>query len=245
MDTPMHGTRSLEVHLKWNGTDAARPHLAHGRPDALSCTFGIVALVGIAFFAITCLFVEFLRTDLDWFTTALSVYVIGPYGTWVRACFYAPAPGIAAIGIGWYRTLDRRVRSPIPLALFVAAAVGLCMLASFTTDTSAHPVTLHGTIHEWSTFGTFVCVTTAMVVQSWQVRRDPPWRFRFLPALTLATITVVYFWIFALVDAIPRGIGEKAVIGLTLLWLWRAAWWLVRGGMIAPPKQPPAPQRGP
>lgn len=228
-------------YVKGNGSTPARQPSARSRPDALSCAFGIVALVGIATFAIICLFAEFLRTDLDWFTTALSLYAIGPYGSWVRAAFYAPAPGIAAIGIGWYRTLDRRSRSVIPVVLFVAAGIGLCLLASFTTDTGPKPVTFHGEVHEWSTFGAFVCLTTGMLVQSWQERRDPPWRFRFLPALTLAAITVVYFWIFALVKPIPRGIGEKVVIGLCLLWLWRSAWWLVRGSVFTPPKRPPAP----
>lgn len=36
----------------------------------------------------------------------MSIYVQGPYGRWVQASFFAPAPGIAALGIGWYRALD-------------------------------------------------------------------------------------------------------------------------------------------
>lgn len=234
----MQGSREGAEYVKGNAGTPARQPPARGRPDAASCAFGIIALVGIATFSVTCLLVECLRTDLDWFTTALSMYAIGPYGPWVRGAFYAPAPGIAAIGIGWYRTLDRRSRSLVPVFLFAAAGVGLCLLATFTTDTTPKPTTFHGAVHQWSTFGAFVCLTTAMLVQSWNERRDPPWRFRFLPALTLAALTVVYFWIFALVKAIPRGIGEKAVIGLCLLWLWRSGWWLVRGSVITPPKPP-------
>lgn len=202
---------------------------APGHIDPLGRALGGVMLFGVAFITVTCILVQFLRADLDWLTTSMSVYVMGPHGAWVRASLYAPAPGIAALGIGWYRSLDREARSSMPLALFIAGAVGLCVLASYTTDTTRKPVTVHGAIHQWATFGTFVCITTAMLVQSWHLRRDPRWRFRFVPALVIAAIAVVYFWVFALVKPIPRGIGEKVVIGLVLLWLWRAAWWLVRG----------------
>lgn len=200
-----------------------------GRIDPLARALGAVMLFGVAFITVTCILVQFLRTDLDWFTTAMSIYVVGPYGAWVRASLFVPAPGIAALGIGWHRSLNRSARSVIPLGLFIASAVGLCILASFTTDTAPTPVTLHGLIHQWSTFGMFVCITTAMLVQSCLLRRDPRWRFRFVTAITIAAVAVVYFWVYAVVKPIPRGIGEKVVIGLVLLWLWRAAWWLVRG----------------
>lgn len=211
----------------------SRTELARGaitdRADPLTRALGIVGLIGVVVISIICLAVQFLRTDLNWITTSMSIYVMGPWGAWVRASFYAPAPGIAAVGIGWYLVLGRRARSTIPLALFVIAAVALCVLASFTTDTTQTPVTLHGLIHQWATFGTFVCITTAMLVQSWLMHRDPRCRGRCPAALSIATITIVYFWIYALVKPIPRGIGEKAVIALVLLWLWRAAWWLARG----------------
>ena len=86
--------------------------------DALARALGGVALVGVAFITVTCLLVQFLRTDPNWSTTSMSIYVTGPYGTRVRASFYAPAPGIAALGIGWNRALDRRAQristDPVP-----------------------------------------------------------------------------------------------------------------------------------
>ena len=175
----------------------------------------------------TCVLVQFLRTDLDWITVSLSIYVKGPYGRWVQASFFAPAPGIAALGIGWYRALDRRARSVFPLILFLVAAAALCITASFIADATRWPTTLHGTIHQWAAFGTFICVTTAALLQSLRLRFDPHWREQFIEATTIATVCVVYFWVYAL-SPIPRGIGEKAVITLVLLWLWRTSWWLVR-----------------
>lgn len=205
------------------------PEVVPGYIDNLSRAFGIVGLVGFAAIIVICLTVQFLRTDLDWIKTAMSVYVIGPYGTWVQASFFAPAPGIALLGIGWYRTLNRRARNLVPLVLFVIAAVALCVMAANVADTTPHPVTEHGLIHQWAAFATFVCITTAMLVQSWLMHRDIRCSGRCPAALTIAAIAVVFFWIYALIKPIPRGLGEKVVIALVLLWLWRAAWWLLRG----------------
>lgn len=201
------------------------------RADSLTHALGIVALVGVAFITVTCLLVQFLRTDLDWISTSMSIYVKGPYGRWVQASFFAPAPGVAALGIGWYRALDRRARSVFPLILFMVAAAALCITAFFIADATRWPTTLHGTIHQWAAFGTFICVTSAALLQSLRLRFDPHWREQFIEATTIASVSVVYFWVYAL-SPIPRGIGEKAVIALVLAWLWRASWWLVRAPRV-------------
>jgi hypothetical membrane protein len=196
-------------------------------PATRAC--GVVTLAGVAVIAIISLIAQFLRTDLNWLTVQLSFYAKGPYGAWVEAGFFAPVPGLVALGIGWYRALDRHAHNVAPLVLFVVAAIALCFTAAYFTDPKEPPTTLHGQVHEWAAFATFVCATTAMLVQSWRLRLDPRWCKHFLSAFALAAITAIYFWIYALAKPIPRGLGEKAVIALVLLWLWRAAWWLARG----------------
>lgn len=207
---------------------APGPRLARDEP--LTRVLGAIALIGFVFISVTCVLVQFLRTDLDWLGTEMSIYMLGPYGGWVRASFYAPAPGIVALGAGWHRALDRRARSVLPLILFVAAAAALCIVASFDPDTTHWPVTLHGKIHQWAAFATFLCITTAALLQSLRLRFDPRSRGRFIEATVIASVCVVYFWVYALTP-IPRGVGEKSVIALVLAWLWRAAWWLLRGNM--------------
>lgn len=199
------------------------------RLDMLTRVLGVIMLLGVAVISVICLLVQFLRTDLDWITTEMSIYALGPYGVWVQAAFMAPTPGLIALGIGWYRALDRRSRNVVPSILFVMAAAALCLMAVNAPDTTGWPVTVHGKIHQWAAFAAFICVTTAMLVQSWRIRCDVHWRRYFLSAMALATVTAVYFWIYALFKPIPRGIGEKVVIVLVLAWLWRAGWWLVRG----------------
>ncbi|MGH8234263.1 MAG: DUF998 domain-containing protein [Rhodanobacteraceae bacterium] len=201
---------------------------AVGGGDSLTRALGAIALIGVAIITIVCLAVQFLRTDLDWVTVQMSLYVNGPYGGLVRASFFAPAPALIALGVGWYLALRKQARCIVSLALFVTAAIALCFVGGFAADATAQAVTVHGAIHEWAAFATFVCATSAMALQSWWLRLDPNWRGHFPSAFGVAAIAIVYFWVYALFKPIPRGLGEKGVIALVLLWMWRAAWWLVR-----------------
>jgi len=197
--------------------------------DPVTRAAGAISLIGVLVFGAICFAAQFLRADFNWLTVPLSFYVLGPYGGAVEAGYFVLAAGLAALGLGWYRALDRSARSAVPLLLFVTAAVALCVTAGAFTDIPGRPPTLHGHVHVVAAFVTFVSVTVAMLLQSWRLRGDPCWRRRFRSAFALAALTFVALWIYALVKPIPRGVGEKVVIALILLWLWRAAWWLVRG----------------
>jgi hypothetical protein len=50
----------------------------------------------------------------------------------------------------------------------------------------AGPATLHGKIHQWAAFGTFICMTIAALLQSLRLRFDPYWREQFIEATTIA-----------------------------------------------------------
>lgn len=205
---------------------------AHGRARAIRA-LGVVALLGVATFGGVCIAAQFLRTDYNWLGVPLSFYVIGPYGGMVEAGYFALMPGLAALGTGWYLALEQRARSIVPLLLFVLTAIALGITAVEITDVPGGPHTLHGRIHVLAAVATFLGVTVAMLLQSWCMRRDPRWRSHFLPAFPLACIAFVALWADALVKAIPRGLGEKVMIVLILLWLWRAAWWLVHPPLSA------------
>ncbi|HEY9110542.1 MAG TPA: hypothetical protein VIM92_02070 [Rhodanobacteraceae bacterium] len=72
-------------------------HAISTRADSLTRALDIVALVEVAFITVTCLTVQFLRTDLDSITVSMSSYVKGQYGRWVQASPLVHAPGIAAL----------------------------------------------------------------------------------------------------------------------------------------------------
>jgi hypothetical protein len=191
---------------------------------ALSAT----SLIGVLVFGVICFAAQFLRTDFNWSRVPLSFYVLGPYGGMVEASYFVLAPGLAALGIAWHRALDHHKRSAVPLLLFVIAAIALCVTAAEFTDIPGRPPTLHGHAHVLAALITFASITVAMLLQSWRLRDDPYWRRHFRSAFVLAAITFLALWIYAFAKPIPRGVGEKVVIALILLWLWRASWWLVR-----------------
>ncbi|MGH8116380.1 MAG: DUF998 domain-containing protein [Rhodanobacteraceae bacterium] len=203
----------------------------------------MVALVGVGVFAVVCGAVQFLRTDYNPLGMPLSFYVIGPYGRVVEGSFFVLAVGLAALGAGCYRALARGARSAAPLLLFVVAAIALCITAVEFTDIPGQPSTLHGYVHVIAAVVSFLCVTVAMLLQSWRFRLDARGRDRFRSAIAIAAVAFVALWIDAVARPIPRGLGEKIVIVLILIWLWRAAWWLVRASPIKP-LAPPAPHHG-
>ena len=197
--------------------------------DPVTRALGATALSGVFVFGAICFAVQFVRTDFNWVKVPLSFYVLGPYGGMVEASYFVLAAGLASLGLAWYRVLDRNARSAVPLLLFVIAAIALCVTAAELTDIPGRPPTLHGHVHVMAALVTFVSVTVAMLLQSWRLRSDPCWHRHFRPAFALAALTFIALWIYALAKPIPRGLGEKVVIALILLWLGRAAWWLVRG----------------
>lgn len=200
----------------------------HRQLDAVTRALAATSLAGVIVFAAICFAAQFLRTDFDWLKVPLSFYVLGPYGGMVEASYFVLAPGLAALGLAWYRALAPDLRSAVPLLLFVIAAIALCVTAAEFTDIPGRPPTLHGHVHVVAALITFVSVTVAMLLQSWRLRGDPYWHGRFRAAFLLAALTFLALWIYAFVKPIPRGAGEKVVIALILLWLSRAAWWLVR-----------------
>lgn len=189
---------------------------------------GGIALLGVAVFAAVSIAVQFLRPEYNWIGMPLSFYAIGPYGHLLQAAFCVLAIGLAALGCGWYLALDRRARSAAPPLLFSVAAIALVVTAFAVADVPKAPATLHGATHVVAAATTFLCVTVAMLLQSWRLRLDPRWRRHFRSAFALAAIAFVALWTAARVRPIPRGLGEKVVIALILAWLWRASWWLVR-----------------
>lgn len=206
-----------------------------GPNDPLVRALGALALTGVTVFALVCGAAQLLRTDYDPLGMPLSFYVIGPCGGWVEAAYFVLSPGLIALGVGWYRALAHGARSAAPLLLFTVTAIALCITAVEFTDIPGQPPTLHGYVHVMAALVTFLCATVAMLLQSWRIHADPRWRGHFPSAFVIAALAFAALWIDALARPVPRGLGEKIVIVLILIWLWRAAWWLARGAPITPP----------
>ena len=187
-----------------------------------------IALAGFLAFALCAVAVQCLRPDLDWYATPLSYYLFGPYGPLLQAAYVALATGTATLGVALYRALDPAARSAAPLLLFAVAAIGIVVTAFAYTDLPRTDPTFEGYVHGNAARTAFLCVTAAMLLQSWRFRADAAWRARFAPAFSLAALAFVLLWVHTLWRGSPRGFGQKIVVALIIAWLVLAASWLAR-----------------
>ncbi len=183
-----------------------------------------MAFAGVTVFAGTAFALQLLRRDLDWIKTPMSYYLNGPYGDVLIAAYLALSVSLFALGIGFYRGALPSARSAAPLLLFVVAGVALALTGlSEKAKAYGHPIEWE-MVHLAATETTFLCVTVAMLLQSWWLRYSPPWRTHFAFAFGLALIAFAALWTYALWHALPHGASQKAVIALIVYWLaWAAA----------------------
>jgi hypothetical protein len=189
---------------------------------------GNIGIAGVAAFVAVCATVQFLRADLDWQRATLSFYLLGEYGTWVQVAYFALAATLVSLGVGFHRALQPHARSAAPLLLFALAALALCITAVADSNLPQRAESLEGFVHGTAAQTAFLCVTTAMLLQSWRLRGDTDWRGRFALAFMLALACFIAMWVHALWRDAPRGLTQKAVIVLIAIWLGMAAIWLRR-----------------
>ena len=189
---------------------------------------GALAVLGVEFFLIVSVALQFVRGDYDWIATPLSFYLLGPYSGWLIAAYFTLAGGIALLAWAFHRELAPSIHNRAPLVLFVAGAVCVCIVALAHTNTHRDPVfTLHGLIHNTAAAFAFLCVTLGMLFQSWRFHGDPYWGKYHRRALILAAVTFAALWVYALWHALPTGLAQKCVILLIVLWLLMAGRWLM------------------
>lgn len=189
---------------------------------------GNTALIGMSLFVAITVTVQCLRHELDWQNAPLSFYLLGPYGHWLQAAYVVLAVALQLLAAGYYLALPGHGRSMAAWLLFTCAGAGLCVTALAHSNLPNQSPTLEGWVHGTAAQTAFLCVTTAMLLQSWRLRADPRWRHRFLAAFVLALLCFAAIWVDALWHGMPRGLEQRLVIALIVCWLLQAAWWLRR-----------------
>lgn len=192
---------------------------------ALHRWLGRLALAGVLYFLGASIALQFLRPDYNFMGTPLSFYLLGAYSGWLQAAFFILAGALIALATGYFAGSARQARSFAAPTLFIIGAAGVVTVVTFPTDTTNVP-TLHGVIHVVGATVAFLCVSFAMLIQSWHFRRDPHWQKHFHPAMALAAVEFIVLWTYALARIPARGFMEKLTILLILAWLALAAWWL-------------------
>jgi len=189
----------------------------------------LVSCIGVAVFVVVCTAAQFLRSDLDWTRAPLSFYLIGPCAWIVKIAYVALSVSLVGIGTGFHRSLDAASHGRVPMLLFVISGAALDVTAISDTATTHGDISMHACIHLLAAATTFVCVTTAMLLQSLRLREDARWRSAFAFAFVLAAAAFAALWIYAISHVLPKGLMQKIVIALILAWLGWAAHALWRG----------------
>ena len=197
---------------------------------------GVLAVLGVEFFLITAVALQYLRTDLDWVRAPLSFYLIGPHSSWLIAAYFILAASILLVGLGLQGELGPQARSLPTLLLFALAAVCICTVALAHTDLpGATGLTPEGRLHNTAAILAFVSAALGMLLQAWLLRYDPRWRPRHARALAVAVLTFAVLMVYALRLGLPTGATQKSAILLIVLWLLMAGRWLSLGWKRALP----------
>ena len=184
---------------------------------------GHIAFVGVMAFVLVCGLAQFFRTDLDWIRAPLSFYLVGPGGWVVKIAYLALSAALFAIGLGFRRTPAAAHRIALPSILFWVSAMSLAVTAFSDTATHRGEVSLHSRIHAIAAGVTFICVTTAMLLQSLRLRMDASRRESVRSMLLHAAAAFLALWLYAMTHLLSKGLMQKIVICLILAWLGRAA----------------------
>jgi len=184
-----------------------------------------VALAVVAFASVA-LVLHWLRVDLDWYRNPLSAYLSGPYAAWLKAAYVLLSCAMVLLGLAYHCAVATAARSRVPALLFALAGLALIVTAFAKTPLRGHGSRLEGYVHQVAAAITFLSVTSAMLIQSWRLRRDAAWRRHFVAAFSLAVACFVGMWTYFLWRDAPRGLSQKLLIAGILTWLELAAWWL-------------------
>lgn len=185
----------------------------------------LAAATGVAFLALVAA-LQVLRGDLSWVDAQLSRYLHGPYGLGLRTAYCLMAMAIALMAPALQRTLQPWARSNTVLGLFWCAALGLAGVAigdSWLPELAPDAAPM---LHLLSAQTAFLCVIAALLLQSWQFRRDPAWRPRSGPAFALGLLAFAVLAWNAGMHGAPRGLSQKLAIGLIVGWLVMVGTWL-------------------
>ena len=188
---------------------------------------GVLAVLGVQFFLVTAVALQYLRVDLDWVRAPLSFYLIGPHSGWLIAAYFVLAASILLVGLGLQGELTSEARSLLTLPLFAGAAGCICTVALAHTDLpGTGRLTPEGALHNTAAILAFVFASLGMLLQAWRLRYDPRWRARHGRALVVALLAFAVLVVYALHLGLPTGAVQKAAILVIVLWLLMAGRWL-------------------
>jgi hypothetical protein len=196
--------------------DVRPGHPAQGHIAAL-------ALAALAGFVLTAVWTQWARQDLDWVQATLSLYLHGPWGLALRTAYCVLAVAIMLLAWslhGAHRSPRRSVAAPL---LFCMAALGLLGVTIGDSWLPGWAPLLAPLVHGVAANTAFLCVSVAMLLQSWYLRADPQWARWATAGWWWAWLCFALLWVHVLWRGPARGAGQKLVIAAVVVWLAVAA----------------------
>lgn len=185
---------------------------------------GTLACTALLLFVIAAIAVQAARPEYDWWLAPLSFYLSGPHSGWLQLAYAGLGLATTVLGLGLRASLVPAARVRLVPLLLGAGGIALVVTAAWPGPSPGRPVSDGGVlIHGLAAMTAFLCVGTAMLLQSSVLHRDAHWRPLAWPLLALAAIAFAGLWLHALWRELPRGASQKAVIALYLLWLGAVA----------------------
>ncbi|MFI8718479.1 DUF998 domain-containing protein [Stenotrophomonas sp. NPDC077464] len=182
-----------------------------------------LALLALTGFVLTALWTQWVRSDLDWVQATLSLYLHGPWGLALRTAYCVLALAIMLLAWSLHAGSGSPRRSVVAPLLFCMAAVGLMGVAIGDSWLPERAPLLAPLVHAVAANTAFLCVSVAMLLQSWYLRADPHWARWAGIAWGWAWLCFALLWLHVLWRGPPRGAGQKLVIAAVVLWLAGAA----------------------
>lgn len=182
-----------------------------------------LVLLALAGFVLIALWTQWAREDLDWVQATLSLYLHGPWGLALRTAYCVLAVAIMLLAWSLYTASRSPRRSAAAPLLFCVAGLGLMGVAIGDSWLPEQAPLLAPLVHGVAANTAFLCVSVAMLLQSWYLRADPQWCRWAGPAWWWAWLCFALLWLHVLWRGPPRGAGQKLVIAAVVLWLVVAA----------------------
>lgn len=190
-------------------------------PDRRLWTTNIVAMAGLAFYAILLISLHILRSDIDPVRTLTFEYATGRYGYLMTLAFLSMAVGSTALVIGLYRGVSAAGRSRLGLGLMGLWIVGVLLAMAFPPTVLDTPGSLAAGIQRVNAPLHVLCLAAGAVLVSRGFKRDEMWRPIHSPALTLSLLMLAAFVAVAVLLATNSrfaGLGQRVFIVTFLTW---------------------------
>ena len=164
-----------------------------------------IALISISYFAVVIIALHFLRHDLNPLSHPTSEYAVGPHESLMTTAFFSMSLASLSLLVGLTKGIAQPAKSRIGFILFGIWTVGLLVAMLFPINPEGTELTTISTIHRVNGPIIFLSLSVGTVLLSRSFKRDESWQRIYRPAMSLALVMLITFFITGLNVALKSG----------------------------------------